>query len=134
MLHNKLNSVPKSQIDNCFYSNLGKDVNKVFDQLNKEKITAANQFALSSGMQTNDYEPYSPIVVRLPVVLQLTGLSKASVYEKLNPKGKHYDPTFPKQIEIGKRARGWRRQEILTWLQSKADARVDSKSNVNSNF
>lgn len=134
MLHNKLNSVSKSQIDNYLSNNFGKNADDVFSQLDKEKITVASQFSLSSGLKTNDYELYSPIVIRLPVVLEPTGLSKASVYEKLNPKSKLYDPTFPQQIEIGVRARAWRRHEILAWLQSKADARVNSKSNVNSNF
>jgi len=63
-------------------------------------------------------------IIRLPEVLRITGKSKSSQYAMLNPKSKTYDPTFPKSISIGLRAKGWLEQEVIDWLQLKMDART----------
>lgn len=63
-------------------------------------------------------------IIRLPAVLRMTGKSKSSQYAMLNPQSPTYDPTFPKSISIGLRAKGWLEQEIIDWLQLKMDART----------
>ncbi|MYL98653.1 AlpA family phage regulatory protein [Novosphingobium sp. FGD1] len=50
--------------------------------------------------------------VRLPQVLKETGLSRATLYRKVQ------DGTFPKQVRIAQRCVGWRRAAIDQWLQN----------------
>ncbi|HUD93485.1 helix-turn-helix transcriptional regulator [Sphingobium sp.] len=50
--------------------------------------------------------------VRLPQVLKETGLSRATLYRKVQ------DGTFPRQVRIAQRCVGWRRAAIDQWLQN----------------
>jgi prophage regulatory protein len=49
-------------------------------------------------------------VLRLPEVIQLTGLSRSSIYAAVNRGG------FPSQVRLGARAVGWRLEAIEQWL------------------
>lgn len=49
-------------------------------------------------------------LLRLPAVLELTGLKKSSIYAK-SKKG-----TFPKPLKVSSRAVAWRSDEINTWI------------------
>lgn len=57
---------------------------------------------------------------------QLTGLSRSSIYDRLNPKPDRYDSSFPKQIKLGHSTR-WRVSEVLEWIESKAALRNQHK-------
>lgn len=63
----------------------------------------------------------SPKVLRKKQVREMTGLSYSTIYAKLNPKSKQYDPTFPKQFRISTGIVGWYQTEIATWLKSRRD-------------
>ena len=52
----------------------------------------------------------------------IISLSRSSIYDRLNPKSKRYDPTFPKPIKFGHSTR-WRLSEVSEWIESKAAAR-----------
>lgn len=56
-------------------------------------------------------------IIRLVTVIQLTGLSRSTIYDKQNPRSPRYDPTFPKKVSLGARAVGWYFGEIETWLK-----------------
>lgn len=64
-------------------------------------------------------------MLRLPEVINKTGLSRSTIYAKLQPSSPHYDPHFPKQIRLGAggvggaRAVAWVEEEIEQWLQLK---------------
>lgn len=49
-------------------------------------------------------------ILRLPAVLERTGLSRSTLYRKVS------EGTFPKQIAISARCAGWREKEIDRWL------------------
>lgn len=49
-------------------------------------------------------------IIRLKAVLQMTGLSKSSVYLMMINGG------FPKNILLGERAVGWVEEEIRNWI------------------
>ncbi|RRQ21971.1 helix-turn-helix transcriptional regulator [Thiohalobacter thiocyanaticus] len=49
-------------------------------------------------------------VLRLPVVKARTGLSRSTIYLRVN------EGTFPKPISLGARAVGWLESEIEDWL------------------
>jgi len=56
--------------------------------------------------------PVNDRIIRLPTVVDRTGLSRATIYRKIQ-KG-----TFPKQIQISLRCSGWRESEITEWMQN----------------
>ncbi|WP_034588355.1 AlpA family transcriptional regulator [Acinetobacter sp. HR7] len=58
-------------------------------------------------------------ILRLKHVLQLCGIGRSTVYEKLNPKSKRYDASFPRPIKLSVSAVGWFEQDIIDWLNSK---------------
>lgn len=50
----------------------------------------------------------------------LIGLSRSSIYNRLKPDGKYYDPTFPRSVSLsvaGKGAKRWIRHRVLEWAQ-----------------
>ncbi len=56
-------------------------------------------------------------VIRMPKVMEKTGLSRGGVYYAMHHSG------LPKQISLGKRASGWIEAEIDSWIKARADAR-----------
>lgn len=65
-------------------------------------------------MQSNDVK-----ILRLLTVSETCGLSRSTIYEKINPKSRHYDPEFPKPLKLSSSAVGWLQHEINHWLLSK---------------
>ncbi|MGM0985103.1 MAG: helix-turn-helix transcriptional regulator [Pseudomonadota bacterium] len=57
------------------------------------------------------------MVLRMPELKKLIGLSRSKIYEMLNPKSDWHDPDFPKQIRLSAGAVGWYRHELLEWLE-----------------
>lgn len=55
-------------------------------------------------------------IYRLPAVMQVTGLSKASIYLGVK-KG-----TFPAPVKLGERSVGWTSEAIDGWLKSRPSA------------
>ena len=45
------------------------------------------------------------------------GLSRSTLYDKINPKSPRYDVTFPKPIRLGGSAVGWLEHEVDAWLE-----------------
>ncbi|WP_159874675.1 AlpA family phage regulatory protein [Aquitalea denitrificans] len=58
-------------------------------------------------------------IIRLPELCRRTGLSRASIYNKLNPRHKSFDTSFPKQISLGARAVGFSESDVNSWLGSR---------------
>lgn len=59
---------------------------------------------------------YPPAVLRLDDVVREIGISRALV-KRLVAEG-----TFPKPIRLSERARGWRRREVMDWVESRETA------------
>ena len=59
-------------------------------------------------------------IYRLPKVMELTGLSRSSIYLALS-KG-----TFPKPIKLGQRSSGWTESLLVQWRNER-----EEKSNEN---
>jgi len=49
-------------------------------------------------------------ILRLKEVIRLTGLSKSSIYKRIE------EGTLPRQVRLGGRAVGWWEHEIQEWL------------------
>ena len=66
------------------------------------------------------------ILIRLPDVLRRTGLSRSSIYLKINSKSKYFDASFPRPVPLSSEIRGgvaWPLSEIEQWISSRLDAR-----------
>ncbi|RYH06098.1 AlpA family transcriptional regulator [Tropicimonas sp. IMCC6043] len=61
---------------------------------------------------------------RRPMVEQMTGLSRSSIYAKMDPRSPHHDPDFPKPVRLGKRAVAWRESDILAWMNGRQSTGV----------
>ncbi|MEE8296385.1 MAG: AlpA family phage regulatory protein [Hyphomicrobium sp.] len=62
-------------------------------------------------------------ILRLKAVRQITGLSRSTIYAKLDPHSKQYDPTFPHSVSLGARAVGFSEAEIRAWIAARIAAR-----------
>ena len=58
-------------------------------------------------------------ILRKPEVLKLTGISSSQLYRSIRA-GK-----FPRPLQLGTQARGWRSSEISAWLASLKPASAD---------
>lgn len=52
-------------------------------------------------------------ILRLPDVINITGLSRSSIYQKIA------DGEFPKQINLGSKSVGWIESDIQNWIEDK---------------
>ena len=50
--------------------------------------------------------------LRLPVVLDRTGLSRSTLYRKMQ------NGTFPKNVRISTRCAGWRESAVEAWMRN----------------
>lgn len=58
-------------------------------------------------------------ILRRRHVQARTGLSRSSIYAKLDPKSSSYDPEFPTSIRLSKTSVGWLTSEIEAWISSR---------------
>lgn len=64
-------------------------------------------------------------ILRLGSVLERTGLSRSTLYRKINA------GTFPPQVRISERCIGWRENEIEQWLRNPMFySRLDSGDDI----
>lgn len=61
-------------------------------------------------------------MLRLPELIKLIGLSRSSIYDRLNPRSKRYDPDFPKPIKLNRASR-WLLSEVEEWIRDKMSSR-----------
>lgn len=57
-------------------------------------------------------------VIRLPKLLQILGISRSTVYLKLNKSSKYYDKYFPQPIKLGEKAVGWLLMDVFNYIES----------------
>ena len=59
---------------------------------------------------------YSVKLLRLPEVEARTGTKKSFIYQEIK------DGRFPAPVELGKRARAWRSDEVQAWIDNRPRA------------
>ncbi|KWB24975.1 hypothetical protein WL32_08315 [Burkholderia cepacia] len=65
-------------------------------------------------------------VARLTRVMELTGLGRSSIYNRMDEGSKHYDSTFPRSFKLGSGdagATGWDEDAVKSWVAAQAAAR-----------
>jgi prophage regulatory protein len=55
-------------------------------------------------------------ILRLPQVIEVTGLSRMTIYRK------EAQGEFPKRRRLGRNAVGWVEEEVENWIQSRPEA------------
>lgn len=58
-------------------------------------------------------------IVRLKSLCKLIGLSRSTIYEKMNKESRRYDVSFPKPIKLSNSAIGWLVCDIEHWLRNR---------------
>jgi len=66
---------------------------------------------------------YQYQVFNIKAVIEITALSRSTIYELIKPISEYYDPTFPKPIHLTQTRIGWVSQEIYDWLEMKISQR-----------
>ncbi len=66
--------------------------------------------------------------MRLPEVCLKTGLSKSTIWNKVNPDSKYYDASFPKRFKIGGNSVAWSADEVDAWLEAQMQARQQGEN------
>ena len=61
-------------------------------------------------------------ILRLPEVKRSTGLSRSTIYLRIA------QGTFPKPVNLGRRAVGWVEAEIEEWLRQRIEASRSAKA------
>ncbi|GAA5003052.1 hypothetical protein GCM10023206_06370 [Acinetobacter puyangensis] len=74
-------------------------------------------------MQSTEYQ-YK--IFNIKVVIEVTALSRSTIYEMINPKSRYYDETFPKPVRLTEVRVGWVSQEIYDWLELKIAKREEA--------
>ncbi|RYH07743.1 AlpA family transcriptional regulator [Tropicimonas sp. IMCC6043] len=69
-------------------------------------------------MTSNTAQPHDRFQ-RRPMVEEMTGLSRSSIYAKMDPRSPHFDPEFPTPVRLGKRAVAWRESDIIAWMNGR---------------
>lgn len=58
------------------------------------------------------------VILRLPEVCKITGLSRSSVYRAMNDE----NDDFPRPVRLSTRSVGWKSDAVMAWLDSRAEA------------
>lgn len=69
--------------------------------------------------------PEGEQIYRMSQVEGAVGVSRSTVYNRLDPTSKHFDARFPQRVRLGNNARcvGWLRSEIEAYLEILASNR-----------
>lgn len=76
---------------------------------------------------TNQAAGQAPIyILRMPALRARIDVSKAAVYDWMNPKSPRYDPKFPVPVKLSAGgAVGWIESEIDDWLASRVRTKLN---------
>lgn len=55
-------------------------------------------------------------ILRLREVMTRVGLSRSTIYDRMNKTSPRYDKTFPKPVKLGQSAIGWIESSVDHWI------------------
>ena len=62
-------------------------------------------------------------LIRRQDVERLTGLGRTAIFERLNPRSRYHDQSFPRPINIGGgNSTRWVESEVQAWIAAKIEA------------
>jgi prophage regulatory protein len=65
---------------------------------------------------------FYPRIIRLKPLIARIGLSRSTIYDRMNRQSPRYDATFPRSVKLGPGAVGWIESEITAWLEQRMAA------------
>ncbi|EJM17142.1 putative transcriptional regulator [Pseudomonas sp. GM21] len=65
---------------------------------------------------------FYPRIIRLKPLTARIGLSRSTIYDRMDKLSPRYDPTFPRSVKLGPGAVGWIDSEITAWLEQRMAA------------
>lgn len=68
-------------------------------------------------------------VVRLKQLIVMIGLSRSTIYDRMNLKSPRYDDSFPRPICLGGKAKGWFLKDVNYWLGMQAELSKETDGN-----
>ncbi|MFI8614320.1 helix-turn-helix transcriptional regulator [Acidovorax sp. NPDC077693] len=74
--------------------------------------------------------PPSNRVIRMRELRETLGISRSSIYLKLAPRSRYFDPAFPTPIKLGMSSIGWRHSDVQAWLELQAARAANSSPRV----
>lgn len=55
-------------------------------------------------------------IVRIKQAVEITGLSRSSIYSKVRKTSPYFDSTFPTLVQLGARSVGFYQSELENWM------------------
>lgn len=102
---------------------------EVFRSLIEDKVLARVDAILTKVV---DLEARSRLIdgdsnrtIGLPEVLRILCISRSTLYDRINPKSKGFDPDFPRPFKMGNSIHSrsvWRQVDITSYLMSRAQS------------
>lgn len=80
------------------------------------RMNKSAQGKTKDGDHCIDDQHASKVIIRLPKLKHLLGVSRSTVYLRLNTQSKYYDPLFPKPIRLGAKAVGWLLADVYAYI------------------
>lgn len=68
-------------------------------------------------------------IIRLRELIQVIGLSRSTIYEKLNKASRRYDASFPAPIKLSNCAIGWRISDVDAWITERSQPHTETNGN-----
>ena len=62
-------------------------------------------------------------IIRIKELISIVGLSRATIYNRMDRRSTRYDPDFPKKVSLGGNSVGWIKEEVEEWLSLCANKR-----------
>ena len=66
-------------------------------------------------------------ILRLRALSEKIGLSRSTIYERLDPKSPRHDPDFPRPIPLGAKAIGFLESDAEAWIAAQAEKRLTQR-------
>lgn len=63
-------------------------------------------------------------ILRIKQVQDRLGLSRSTIYDRMNAKSPRYDREFPRPLKLGDSAVGWLEESVNEWIRKKIDSPV----------
>lgn len=58
----------------------------------------------------------APVMLRIKQVKERTGLSRSTIYNKMDPSSSFHDSEFPRRVQLGRASVAWVESEIDEWI------------------
>lgn len=61
-------------------------------------------------------------ILRIKQVQDRLGLSRSTIYDRMNAKSPRYDREFPKPLRLGASAIGWLEESVNEWIRNRIES------------